>query len=101
MLLRISFSHTNTQLGRGSMKGREDYYCPLVFETGITGFFFPTLACIQRLSSTEHLARQKRVGSVSSYRHCDRGFNEDVGVQNAERERMRRPFFSPSHALFL
>ncbi len=64
-------------------------------------FFFPTWACIQRLSSTEHLARQRRVGSISSYRHRDRGFNEDVGVQNAEGERMRCPFISPSHALFL
>lgn len=101
MLLRISFSHAYMQLGRGSWEGREGYYCPLVFATGTTCFFPPTWACIQRLSSTEHLARHKRVGSVSSYRHRDRSFNEDVGVQNAEGERMRCPFTSPSHALFL
>lgn len=36
MLLRISVSHTYTQLGGGSLKGHEDYYCPLVFAIGLT-----------------------------------------------------------------
>lgn len=90
MLLRISFSHTCRQLGLGSQKGHEVHYCPLVFAVSLT-IFFPIWAYIQRLS--QHLERQKRVGSVSSYRHCDCGFNEDVGVQNAEGEQMRCPVF--------
>lgn len=89
MLLRIPFSHTRIELGRGSLRGLEDYYCPLVFASVVVCFSW---AYIQRLTPTEHLERQKRVGSVSSYRNHLTEASVKVWVLNTERERMRCPF---------
>lgn len=56
----LFLTHTYTQLGRGSWKGRKDYYCPLLFATGIT-YSWWSLGLLSRGSPQLNIWRGRNV----------------------------------------